>query len=84
MLEFVFILAPFALLFLSVVFQFLMLANRKPGVGLFQARFLYIPFNIQFAGNYFLSEKGVFWRNLSWFCLLLIVILIGTGRWLYR
>jgi hypothetical protein len=59
---------------ICVYSQFRMLANRKPGVRLFQARVLYCPFLMQFRGQYYLTSKGIFWRNLSWGCFAVFVI----------
>jgi hypothetical protein len=52
--------------FLGLFSQFLMIANRKPGVKFFDQRLMYNPFNIQFYGDQYLTLKGLKWRNLSW------------------
>jgi hypothetical protein len=57
-----------SLWFLGLFFQFLMIANRKPGVKFFDQRLMYNPFNIQFYGDQYLTLKGLKWRNLSWIC----------------
>jgi hypothetical protein len=54
--------------FLGLFFQFLMIANRKPEVKLFDQRLMYNPFNIQFYGAEYLTLNGLKWRNLSWIC----------------
>jgi hypothetical protein len=54
--------------FLGLFFQFLMIANRKPDVKVFDQRLMYNPFNIQFYGDQYLTLKGLKWRNLSWIC----------------
>jgi len=56
----------FSLWLLCLVSQVMMIINRKPSVRLFQARFLYNPFHMQFRGRVFLTARGLFWRNLSW------------------
>jgi hypothetical protein len=57
-----------------VLTQFCMVANRKPDVKLFQARLLYNPFNVQFQGRYYLTERGIYWRNISWVCFAFFMI----------
>ena len=52
----------------GLVFQVLMIRNRKPGVKLFDQRLLYNPFNVQFYGDEYLTLAGLKWRNLSWIC----------------
>ena len=56
----------FSLFLLFGVAQVLMILNRKPGVKLFQARFLFDPFTMQYRGRFYLTERGLFWRNVSW------------------
>lgn len=63
-----------SILFLFLVLQCLMISNRKPEVKLLQARLLYNPFLMQFRGKYYLTEKGIYWRNLSWVFLVIYVI----------
>lgn len=57
-----------ALWFLGLIFQVLMIVNRKPDVKVFDQRLMYNPFNIQFYGDQYLTLKGLKWRNLSWIC----------------
>jgi len=59
---------------ISGVSQLLIIARRKPGIKLFQARLLFNPFLMQFGGHYYLTEAGIFWRNVSWVCTLLFVL----------
>jgi hypothetical protein len=54
--------------FLGLFFQMLMIANRKPGVKIFDQRLMYNPFNVQFHGGEYLTLRGLKWRNLSWLC----------------
>ena len=56
----------FLVICVFLISQVLLLVNRKPGVKLFQARLLYFPFMMQFRASYYLTKKGVFWRNVSW------------------
>lgn len=69
----------FSLWLLCAVSQVLMIINRKPGVRLFQARFLYNPFVMQFSGRAYLTDRGLFWRNLSWFSgAIFVLALLGA------
>ena len=52
----------------GLLFQILMISNRKPGIKLFDERLMYNPFNLQFHGDEFLTLTGLKWRNLSWIC----------------
>ena len=63
--------------FLALISQFLIIANRKPGVGLFEKRVLYNPCFLQFGGRHTLSERGRLWRNVSWASVVIFVL-----RWL--
>ncbi len=54
--------------FLGLFFQILMIANRKPGIRVFDRQLAFNPFNLQFYGDQFLTLKGLMWRNLSWIC----------------
>ena len=67
---------------LGLVFQMLMIANRKQGVKLFDQRLMYNPFNMQFYGDEYLTLKGLKWRNLSWICYgafaLILILLFGA------
>jgi len=51
---------------LGTISQFLMIRNRKEGVKLFESKFLFNPFNMQFFGQKYLTEKGIYWRSKSW------------------
>jgi hypothetical protein len=57
-----------------VVCQVLMMINRKPSTKMFSARLLYNPLNMQIRGNYYLTKRGIIWRNISWTCFLLFVM----------
>lgn len=61
---------------LGIVFQFLMMKNRKKKVKLFEHRILFNPFNLQFFGKKYLTEKGIYWRNKSWIFFSIFVITI--------
>jgi len=61
---------------LAVVAQILMVANRKSGVSLFQARLLFNPLIMQFLGRQYLTEKGIFWRNVSWASVAIFLLLV--------
>jgi hypothetical protein len=67
---------------LGLVFQVLMIKNRKPGVELFDQRLMYNPFNVQFYGDEYLTLRGLKWRNLSWICYgsfaAILILLIGS------
>jgi hypothetical protein len=67
---------------LGLVFQVLMIANRKPGIKLFDQRLMYNPFNVQFYGDEYLTLRGLKWRNLSWLCYgafgVILVLLFGS------
>jgi len=69
----------FSLFLLCGVSQILMIFNRKPGVRLFQARFLYNPFAMQFRGRIYLTDRGLFWRNLSWISGALFTVAVLAG-----
>ena len=47
------------------VSQLLIMVNRKPGIKLFQLRLVFNPFLIQFGGRYYLTNQGIYWRNVS-------------------
>ena len=55
--------------------QVIIIANRKPAIKLFEPRLLFNPFFLQFGGRYLLTEKGIFWRNVSWTCCILFGVL---------
>ena len=55
-------------LFLFLLSQFLVIRNRNPEIKLFQLRLLYNPLIMQFRGRYYLTDRGIFWRNVSWLC----------------
>ena len=61
---------------LGIIFQVLMIANRKPGIGLFDRQLMFNPFNVQFFGDEYLTPRGMQWRNLSWFCFGVFVAVI--------
>jgi len=67
---------------LGLLFQILMIANRKAGVKLFDQRLMYNPFNVQFYGDEYLTLKGLKWRNLSWICYgafaVILILLFGS------
>jgi hypothetical protein len=65
---------------LGIIFQILMIANRKPGMALFQERLLFNPFHMQFRGSYYLTSTGIYWRNLSWICCGIFVVTIAWIR----
>jgi hypothetical protein len=58
----------------AVIAQFNVIVNRNPGVKLFQARLLFIPFIMQFGGRYFLTNRGMLWRAVSWGCFATFVV----------
>jgi hypothetical protein len=58
----------FVVIILGIVFQLLMIQCRKPEITLFDKKILFNPFNLQFFGQKYLSEKGIYWRNKSWLC----------------
>jgi hypothetical protein len=62
----IFFFVPFFCVILCMIGQWAMLMNRKPGVKLFDAAILGNPLAIQFFGRRFLTERGIFWRNVSW------------------
>ena len=77
----IFLIIVFLLAWLfAIASQLLMVAHRKPGIKLFEARFLYNPLMMQFWGHYCLTEKGIFWRNFSWFCFGIILICLVVMR----
>ncbi len=61
---------------LAVVAQILMVTNRKSGVKLFQAQFLFNPLHMQLLGRRYLTEKGIFWRNVSWASVIIFLLLV--------
>ncbi|MDA8098329.1 MAG: hypothetical protein M0042_01735 [Nitrospiraceae bacterium] len=71
---------------LGLIFQFLMIANRKPGIKVFDQRLMYNPFNLQFYGAEYLTLTGLKWRNLSWICYgVFVLVLIGLfGVYYYQ
>ena len=58
------------------VSQFMLIFNRKPGTKLFQLRLIVNPFFMQFGGRYYLSERGIYWRNISWISAVLFAMVI--------
>jgi hypothetical protein len=67
--EFLNSIVVFAFLFFFVLFlvsQLMMITNRKSGVKLFDASLFGNPFAIQFYGQKYLTDRGLFWRNVSW------------------
>ena len=72
------VLRPFlaGLWVLGLIFQVLMIANRKPGVRLFDQRLMYNPFSVQFYGDQYLTVRGLFWRNLSWICYIVFAVVL--------
>jgi hypothetical protein len=64
---------------LCAISQVVMIFNRKPGVRLFQARLLYNPFLMQFRGRYYLTDRGLFWRNLSWASGAIFALMVWAG-----
>ena len=60
----------------GVVFQFLMIRNRKSEIRIFDRRILFNPFNIQFFGEKYLTKEGCHWRNKSWLCFGVFVVTI--------
>jgi len=56
----------FVALIQGIIFQFLMVRYRKPKVKLFDSKILFNPFNVQFFGQKYLTEKGIHLRNKSW------------------
>ncbi len=73
---------------MGLLFQFLMIANRKQGVKLFDPRLMYNPFNAQFYGDEYLTLAGLKWRNLSWICYgafaAVLVLLFGAYYYLKK
>jgi hypothetical protein len=67
---------------MGLVFQILMIVNRKPGVMLFDRRLMFNPFNVQFYGDEYLTLRGLKWRNLSWVCYgafaVILILLFGA------
>ena len=49
-----------------VFFQILMIRHRNDGIKLFDSRLLFNPFNVQFFGKKYLTDKGLVYRNKSW------------------
>jgi hypothetical protein len=60
---------------LCVVSQFLIIVKRKPGVGLFEPRFVFNPFFLQLGGRRYLTDNGIYWRNVSWISAILFITL---------
>lgn len=57
-----------SLLGVFIFSQILVIKNRKPDKRLFELRLLYNPLFMQFLGRHYLTERAIFWRNVSWFC----------------
>ncbi len=66
------------LLAIAIVSQVLMVIHRKPNVALFQVQLMYNPFLMQIGGRYYLTEKGILWRNVSWVCALIFLFILIT------
>jgi ABC-type branched-subunit amino acid transport system permease subunit len=81
MIVFLFLLFLF---FLFVATQIAMLLNRKPGVKLFDVSIFGNPFVIQYYGRRYLTERGIFWRNISWVALAVIIISLLVLRQLAK
>ncbi len=60
----------------GVIYQILMIKNRKSGIKLFDSKILFNPFNTQFFGNKYLTDKGLYWRNKSWLFLIIFLLII--------
>ena len=69
----------------GLLFQLLMIRNRKPGIKLFDRRLMYNPFNVQFFGSEYLTLQGLRWRNLSWICYssFAAIFILIVGLFLY-
>jgi hypothetical protein len=70
---------------LGLVFQFLMIANRKADVKIFDRRLMLNPFNLQFFGDRYLTLRGLKWRNLSWICYgaFAVILVLIFGMYYY-
>jgi hypothetical protein len=66
---------------IAIVSQILMVIHRKPDVALFQAQLMYNPFLMQIRGTYYLTAKGILWRNVSWVCALIFLLILLTVFW---
>jgi hypothetical protein len=72
------------LFFVVVGSQIAMLMNRKPGITLVEATFGGKALAIQVFGRRYLTERGIFWRNVSWVALSILLTALIVGRFVNK